>query len=467
MGDRHVEQLSTMQNSLQYSVGTNDENGVIYNTKSQAPTAVSKPTHRIALSDVTSQINNRFPRSTTAKRHSSLSQNLDLSSAATRVHNFTEQTGYSNASACDSLNLNSYLRKEEQIKDEQEDGVGGEHFSPENASIIDGAELALVTSESDDEQAQQRAEEEETDDESEDEPLLPVFDEQSNTILQQVFEELHRPGIDPLDEDTYDLVMVVEYTHEIFQYLRTLEVKHKPHPKYMQFQPELKWSYRSTLIDWIVQVHTRFQLLPETLFLTVNIIDRFLSRKTVTLNRFQLVGAAALFIAAKYEEINCPTLKEIAYMLDNAYTKEDILKAERYMINALDFEFGWPGPMSFLRRVSKADDYEYDIRTLAKYLLETTIMDPRMVSAPPSWLSAGAYYLSKVILGQTRWTKKHVFYSGYTIDQLVPLATAILENCRHATRRHQAIFEKYAERRHRRSSQLVARWIVMAEERLD
>lgn len=154
-------------------------------------------------------------------------------------------------------------------------------------------------------------------------------------------------------------------------------------------------------------------------------------------------------------------------MLDNAYTKDDILKAERYMINALDFEFGWPGPMSFLRRVSKADDYEYDIRTLAKYLLETTIMDPRLVSAPPSWLSAGAYYLSKVILGQTRWTKKHIFYSGYTIDQLVPLATAILENCRHATRRHQAIFEKYAERRHRRSSQLVARWIAMAEERLD
>ena len=68
------------------------------------------------------------------------------------------------------------------------------------------------------------------------------------------------------------------------------------------------------------------------------------------------------------------------------------------MINTLNFEFGWPGPMSFLRRVSKADDYEYDTRTVAKYLLETSIMEPELVAAPPSWLAAGAYYLSKIII---------------------------------------------------------------------
>ena len=151
---------------------------------------------------------------------------------------------------------------------------------------------------------------------------------------------------------------------------------------------------------------------------------------------------------------------------DNSYTKDELLKAERYMINTLKFELGWPGPMSFLRRVSKADDYEYDIRTLAKYLLETTIMDSRLVSAQPSWLAAGAYYLSRVILGFNNWTEHHVFYSGYTAEQLFPLATVILENCRHASKRHQAIFEKYSERRHRRSSQVVARWIALAEQRV-
>ncbi|AGO11837.1 AaceriADR068Wp [[Ashbya] aceris (nom. inval.)] len=293
----------------------------------------------------------------------------------------------------------------------------------------------------------------------------PVWDAAAEAAVAAAAAE-YGGAPDPADEDTWDAVMVAEYAPEIFAYLRGLEARFAPAADYMREQPELRWEYRATLVDWLVQVHCRFQLLPETLYLTINIIDRFLSRKTVTLNRFQLVGAAALFIASKYEEINCPTLRELLYMLDNAYTADEVLKAERYMIDTLEFEFGWPGPMSFLRRVSKSDNYEYDIRTLAKYLLETTIMDPRLVAAPPSWLAAGAYYLSRIIIGYNTWTRQHIFYSGYTAEQLVSLATVILENCRHAETRHQAIFEKYSKSRHRRSAQVVARWIAMAEENL-
>ncbi|SCU92071.1 LADA_0F14114g1_1 [Lachancea dasiensis] len=325
-------------------------------------------------------------------------------------------------------------------------GAEAEIDIDENYNEVEGSETSSISSDS--------------------EPIVLVHTEESRRAILLAHQQLHSDAIDPLDEDTYDLVMVVEYAHEIFHYLHEIEKKFQAHPRYMQFQPELKWSYRSTLIDWIVQVHARFQLLPETLYLTVNIIDRFLSRKTVTLNRFQLVGAAALFLAAKFEEINCPSLKEILYMLDNSYSRDELLKAERYMINTLEFELGWPGPMSFLRRVSKADDYEYDIRTLAKYLLESTIMDSRLVSAQPSWLASGAYYLSRVILGFNDWSQQHIYYSKYTAEQLFPLATIILENCRHAPRRHQAIYEKYSERRHRRSSQVVARWIAMAEQQV-
>lgn len=297
-------------------------------------------------------------------------------------------------------------------------------------------------------------------------PLFPITNSSIEAFVEEITQQLHRDEPDPLDEDTWDALMVADYAPEIFFYLRTLEKKFAPDPDYMHLQPELKWSYRATLIDWVVQVHYRFQLLPETLFLTVNIIDRFLSKKTVTLNKFQLVGAAALYIASKYEEINCPTLREILYMLENAYTGDEILKAECYMIDTLEFEFGWPGPMSFLRRISKADNYEYDIRTLAKYLLETTIMDPRLVAAPPSWLAAGSYYLSRIIIGYNTWSKQHIFHSTYTAEQLVPLATVILDNCRSAEKSHQAIYEKYSKGRHRRSAQVVARWILMVEENI-
>ena len=158
-------------------------------------------------------------------------------------------------------------------------------------------------------------------------------------------------------------------------------------------------------MEWIVQVHGRFTLLPETLFLTVNYIDRFLSYKVVSIGKLQLVGATAILVASKYEEINCPSLEEIEFMVDGGYTGDEILKAERFMLSMLSFELGWPGPMSFLRRVSKADDFDLETRTLAKYFLELTIMDERFVASPPSYLAAGAHCLSRFILNKGHWVR--------------------------------------------------------------
>lgn len=282
-------------------------------------------------------------------------------------------------------------------------------------------------------------------------PQEPKWNKQIFNKLQTVMKTFSRATLDELDEDTYDVTMVAEYAPEILNYLHELEHMYAADADYMANQDELRWEMRGVLIDWVVQVHQRFNLLPETLFLTVNYIDRFLSRRRVSLLRFQLVGAVALFIAAKYEEINCPTVQEVAYMADNAYSIEDFLKAERFMIDVLEFDMGWPGPMSFLRRTSKADDYDYETRTLAKYFLEITIMDHRFVASQPSWLAAGAHYLLRKMLNKGAWTDAHVFYSGYTEEQLKPLARIMMEMCSNAESHHKAIYEKYQERRYRRS----------------
>ncbi len=206
-----------------------------------------------------------------------------------------------------------------------------------------------------------------------------------------------------VEDEQWDTSMVAEYGDEIFEYMHTLEERMKPNPSYMDHQAEIQWSMRSVLMDWMVQVHNRFTLLPETLFLAVNYVDRFLSCKVVSLGKLQLVGATALFVAAKYEEINCPAVTEIVYMVDNAYTADEVLKAERFMLSMLQFELGWPGPMSFLRRISKADDYDLETRTLAKYFLEITIMDERFVGCAPSFLSAAAHCLARFMLKKGDW----------------------------------------------------------------
>ncbi|KAI0023570.1 cyclin-like protein [Xylariomycetidae sp. FL0641] len=258
-----------------------------------------------------------------------------------------------------------------------------------------------------------------------------------------------------LDDETWDVSMVSEYGDEIFQYMRDLETDLLPNAHYMDIQTEIQWSMRAVMMDWVVQVHARFNLLPETLFLTVNYIDRFLSYKVVSLGKLQLVGATAILVASKYEEITSPSIQEIVYMVDGGYTPDEILKAERFMLSMLNFELGWPGPMSFLRRISKADDYHLETRTLAKYFIEVTIMDERFVASPPSYIAAGSHCLSRLILGRGDWSPAHVHYSGYTLAQLKPLVAMILECCRMAEKHHKAVFDKYADKRYKRASTFV------------
>ena len=92
---------------------------------------------------------------------------------------------------------------------------------------------------------------------------------------------------------------------------------------------------RGILVDWIIEVHLRFHLMPETLFLTINLIDRYLEKTQIMRTRLQLVAVAALLIASKYEEIYPPIVSDFVYITDNAYTREEILQMEQRMLTSL------------------------------------------------------------------------------------------------------------------------------------
>src|SRR5690554_573240 len=141
----------------------------------------------------------------------------------------------------------------------------------------------------------------------------------------------------------------------------------------MDRQTNLTWHCRVRLIEWLVQVHDRFNLFQETIHLCVNYLDRFLSKVVIPLDQLQLAGTAALLLASKYEEIQSPAIKDLAYLGGNAYTPDRIRQAEIGMLRALNYDIDAPGPMSFLRRISRADNYDADIRTLAKYLIDITL----------------------------------------------------------------------------------------------
>ena len=221
-------------------------------------------------------------------------------------------------------------------------------------------------------------------------------------IAEQMVEVIQEAIPDLDQEDLGDPLMVAEYAVEIFDYLRELELTTMPQADYIMHQDQIDWADRDVLNDWLVQVHQRFQLLPETLYLAINILDRYLSCKYVDLERLQLIGVTALFIASKYEEVLSPHVSNFSYMAKD-YQDEEILTAERVILKALDYNLSYPNPMNFLRRISKADNYDIQTRTIGKYLLEISILDHRFLEFAPSHIAAASMYMSRLILQRGEW----------------------------------------------------------------
>lgn len=178
---------------------------------------------------------------------------------------------------------------------------------------------------------------------------------------------------------------------------------------------------RAILVDWLIEVHYKFKLNPETLFITVNLIDRYLSKAVVKRQILQLVGVTAMLIASKYEDIYPPPIGDFVYITDNAYTQQDILEMEFDMLKTLDFNTTFPSAYLFLNRYSKlmkADDMTF---ALARYLIELPLIEYRMLKYSASLTAASSLYVASHILKKKispSWNHSMGRTTGYKESQL-------------------------------------------------
>ncbi|SMN18174.1 similar to Saccharomyces cerevisiae YGR109C CLB6 B-type cyclin involved in DNA replication during S phase [Maudiozyma saulgeensis] len=246
-------------------------------------------------------------------------------------------------------------------------------------------------------------------DEDDDENMINI--DQNVKIIQK-----ESPWLRLDEQDKNDPSMVYEYSNDIFDYFYKRESELSPSRNYTVRDgtaPLVRPSVRAILIDWLVEVHEKFQCFPETLYLAINIMDRFLADNKVNTDKLQLLAVTSLFIAAKFEEIHLPKLAEYAYITDGAATKDDIKTAELYMLTRLKFELAWPTPMNFLRRLSKADGYDTETRNMAKFLLEYAFCCSRFIGQSPSYLSAIAFFIARRIKSKDKkWDDSFIHYSG-------------------------------------------------------
>jgi len=190
-------------------------------------------------------------------------------------------------------------------------------------------------------------------------------------------------------------------------------------PAYINNQVDVNEKMRAILVDWLVEVHRMFKLLPETLFLSISLIDRYLSVTQISREKLQLVGVTAMLIASKYEEIYAPECNDFVYISDGAYTKQQILKMEQTLLNTLNFNITHPSSLHFLRRYSKAAGSDYTLHTLCKYLIELMLIDVKLLKYPPSLIAAGSVYLGRAMTQRIPlWTPTLEHYSTYAEQQV-------------------------------------------------
>ncbi|KAH0540853.1 G2/mitotic-specific cyclin-B [Cotesia glomerata] len=267
--------------------------------------------------------------------------------------------------------------------------------------------------------------------------------------------------VEDIDEtDKNNPILVTIYSNDIYCYLRKLEAHYPIHRGYLAGQ-EVTEKMRSVLIDWLVEVHQQFRLLQETLYLTVAIIDRFLqSVRTITRKKLQLVGVAAMYIACKYEEMYAPDISDFVYITDNAYTKTEIIHMEMLIVRTLDYSFGRPLPLHFLRRYSKVGHATSVHHTMAKYFLEQCLISYEMCHYPPSLIAAAAMYLAFFVIGNESedegkviWTPTLVHYSTYTKDDILPVVRQVAAIIVNADKnKYQAVRKKYNHSKNMRIS---------------
>eukprot|EP00250_Pteridium_aquilinum_P019470 c24445_g1_i2 orf=332-1717(-) len=249
--------------------------------------------------------------------------------------------------------------------------------------------------------------------------------------------------------DTGNQLAVVDYIEDIYSFYRKTEKQSCVSPDYMSQQVNINEKMRAVLIDWLIEVHYKFKLMPETLFLTTNLIDRYLALQSVERKSLQLVGMTAMLIASKYEEIWAPEIQDLITISDNAYTRQQILDMEKVMLNVLRFNLCIPTPYMFLVRFLKAAASDQQMNMLAFYFVELCMVDYTMLEFTPSMLAASAVYLARNTLKsglEARWNATLQWHSNYKEAELIECVSLIVALHKKAGEGNvTVVYRKYAQ----------------------
>lgn len=158
-------------------------------------------------------------------------------------------------------------------------------------------------------------------------------------------------------------------------------------------QREICGKMRTILVDWMLEVGTRFGLRPHTLFLAISLLDGFSRGNPVRRTKYQLLGVTVLFIAAKFEEVRPPSLRDFVYICDRSVSREEILVQEAEVLRFFDFQVIRTHALSFLEMQAFAAGEQASPAAL--FLLFAGLLDSQIQEFPAKVVASSAFAASR------------------------------------------------------------------------
>ena len=190
---------------------------------------------------------------------------------------------------------------------------------------------------------------------------------------------------------------------------------------------------RPYLLDFLIEAHTAFELLPETLFLAVNLLDRYCSRRVVYKRHYQLVGCCALLIAAKFgdRKENVPTIRELKKMCCALYDEDMFTQMEWHVLQTLQWVIGHPTIDGFHQAALEGFDYDAEVEHMATYISEIAMFHKEFIAIRPSNMARASLALARCILNrpmpvQSDWSSKFDSQTLITLSQHVHRPSTVL-----------------------------------------
>ena len=212
------------------------------------------------------------------------------------------------------------------------------------------------------------------------------------------------------EQDAQDPQCLGYYAEEI--HMSLLASEYTVNPNFMQNQPHVNHKMRAILIDWMVSMHLKFRLLPETLYLSVHLVDRYLEKVSIQKKHLQLLGIASLLIASKYEEIYPPQTRNFIACTDQAYNKQQLLTMENDMLRVFEFNITVPSILRFLERYARLAQVPANAFFLAKYISELALIENHLNRFKASIIALCSLYIAlKVLKLESLWEKVQEFAS--------------------------------------------------------